>query len=77
MWQLYSPTSARDRGTLYQLRTLLDRRNVVCDPQKNFNACHDFLDTVVDGYIVAAAIDRGKKRDRKRVTSPTETCEIR
>ena len=52
---LYSPASARDRGTLYQLRTLLDRRNVVSDPERNFNACHDFLETVVDGHILAAA----------------------
>ena len=36
------------------LRTLLDRRNVVGDPHKDFNACHDFLEAVIDGYIVAA-----------------------
>ena len=46
--------SARDKGTLYQLRTVLDRRNVVADPHKDFNSCHDFLDTVVDGHLVAA-----------------------
>jgi L1 cell adhesion molecule like protein len=52
---LYTPKSARDKGTLYQLRNVLDRKNVVSNPKKDFHACHDFLQTVVDGYIIAAA----------------------
>ena len=32
-----------------------DRRNVVPDPKNDFNACHGFLKTVIDGYIVASA----------------------
>jgi L1 cell adhesion molecule like protein len=55
IWSLYSPKSAADKGTLYQLRTILDRRNVVADPKRDFNACHGFLETVIDGYITSAA----------------------
>ena len=55
IWMLYTPKSARDKGTLYQLRNVLDRKNVVSNPKKDFHACHDFLQTVVDGYIIAAA----------------------
>ena len=28
---------------------------MVADPKNDFNACHSFLETVIDGYIVAAA----------------------
>ena len=55
IWSLYSQKSSGNKGTLYQLRTIRDRRNVVADPKKDFNACHDFLQTVIDGHVVAAA----------------------
>ena len=51
---MYKQDSAGDKGTLYQLRTILDRRNVVTDPKSDFNACEDFLEVVINGYILAA-----------------------
>ena len=57
IWKrLYKSTSARDCGTLYNLRNLLNRRNVVNDPMKAVDACKDFFLLVVECHIVAAAM---------------------
>ena len=48
--------SAGDRGTLYQLRNRIHRSNVPSIPKKDFNACEDFLDTVISSHVVAAAM---------------------
>ena len=43
IWEeLYSTSSVRDKGTLYQLRALIDCRNVVSDPKKDLHACQSF-----------------------------------
>ena len=42
--------------TLYQLRNIINIRNVVQDPIKDFNACDDFLMTVLTSHIIAAAL---------------------
>lgn len=44
-------------GTLYQLRNLINRRNVVSDPSKDVNACEDFFVLVVTAHILVAAMD--------------------
>ena len=54
---MFKPRSARDKGTLYQLRNLLNRRNVSQVPKANFDGCDDFFNTVVDGHILAAAME--------------------
>ena len=45
-----------ERGTLYQLRNLISRRNVKKTPKGNVNASEDFLEVVVIGYILAAVM---------------------
>ncbi len=45
-----------ERGTLYQLWNLIDRRNVTTNVKSDINAVEDFLETVVEGYIVAAVM---------------------
>lgn len=50
---LYSTSSSRDQCTLYQLRTLIDRRNVVRDPKKDLHACQSFLSVVLEAMILA------------------------
>ena len=45
-----------DRGTLYHLRNRIHRSNVPNIPKKDFNACEDFLDTVISSHVVAAAM---------------------
>ena len=46
-----------ERGTLYQLRNLINRRSVVKKVKSDVNACEDFLELVVTGYIVACAME--------------------
>ena len=45
-----------ERGTLYQIRNLINRRNVTTRPKSDVNASEDFLELVTDGYIVAAVM---------------------
>jgi len=45
-----------DKGTLYQLRNLINRRNVVTDVTKDLTACEDFFILVVEGHILSAAM---------------------
>ena len=58
IWKcLYKPSSHSGKGTLYQLRNLINWRNVTATPKSSVDACEDFLDTVVDAHIVAAALE--------------------
>ena len=45
-----------ERGTLYQLRNLINRRNVSTKPKADVNAAEDFLEIVVIGYVISAAM---------------------
>ena len=45
-----------DSGTLYQLRNLINRRNVVSIPKNNVAACEEFFLLVVEAHILAAAM---------------------
>ena len=47
--RLYKCTSSQDPGTLFQLRNLINRRNVM-------NATEDFFKTVLVGHILTAAM---------------------
>ena len=52
--RLYKSSSSI--GTLYQLRNLINRRNVVMDPKDDMNACEDFFELTVNAHILAAAM---------------------
>ena len=54
--KFYSTSSCGDQGTLYHLRTVLNRRNVVKEPRKAYDACSKFLDGVLDGHILACSL---------------------
>ena len=43
-------------GTLYQLRNVLNRRNVVKSPTSNVTVCEEFFLSVVEAHIVTAAM---------------------
>jgi L1 cell adhesion molecule like protein len=43
-------------GTLYQLRNLLNRRNVTRKPKINVNAAEDFVEVVTIGHILSAVM---------------------
>ncbi len=58
VWKyFYSKKSTGEHGTLYQLRNLVNRSNVVVDPVKAFNACDDFLKLVVTCHILTASME--------------------
>ena len=46
-----------ERGTLYQLRNLINRRNVIRKVKNDMNACEDFFELVVTGYVIACAME--------------------
>ena len=52
--QLYSTTSARDVGTLYQLSQKLGKKNVFSDVKKNYKAAAEFMGEVTKAYICEA-----------------------
>ena len=45
-----------DGGKLFQLRNIVNRRNVVKDPSKNVSACEDFFLLVTEAHILTAAM---------------------
>ena len=45
-----------ERGTLYQLRNLINRRNVTTHPKSDVNASEDFLEVSIISYILAAVM---------------------
>ena len=45
-----------ERGTLYQLRNLINRRNIVKKVKNDMNACEDFFELVVTGHVIACAM---------------------
>lgn len=47
--------SVQDKGTLFQLKQLVNRSAVHADPGKDLKAAEDFFMTVWDAHIVAAA----------------------
>ena len=53
---LYKCTSSQEGGTLFQLRNLINRRNVVKDVRNDMNATEDFFETVGVGHIIAATL---------------------
>ena len=52
---MYSARSQAERGTMYQLRTLINRTNVPSDPQNNMNAAEDFMALLLHAHVVTAA----------------------
>ena len=58
IWKrLYCASSTRDCSTLYQLRNLVNRRNVVKKPSNNVTACEEFFILVVEAHILAACME--------------------
>lgn len=45
-----------DAGTLYQLRNVINRRNITKDPSSNVSACEDFFLTTVHAHVLSACM---------------------
>ena len=54
--RLYDTSSGMDVGTLFQLRNLINRRNIVKDPTSNVAASEDFILLVTEAHILSAAM---------------------
>ena len=50
-------SSANQKGTPYQLRCLINRRNVKKKAKDSADACSDFLVTVIEAYVISAALN--------------------
>ena len=56
MWlRLYRQTSTKEKGTLCQLRNLIQRTSVRVNPKDAMNATEDFMQVLLEGHILAAA----------------------
>ena len=53
MWKRLYAESGADKGTLHQLKHLLNRTNVPPNPQNNMNAADDFIRVVLIGHVIA------------------------
>ena len=54
--RLYKMKSGMERGTMYQLRNLINRGNVVKKVKSDMNACEDFFELIVTGHVIACAM---------------------
>ena len=52
----FDQQSAKDGGTLCQLRNIINRSNVTGNVKKEMNATEDFLKSVLNAHVVAAAL---------------------
>lgn len=58
IWKyLFKASSFNEVGTLYQLRNVLNRSNVVYEPKNDYNACSDFFETIVESHVIAAVME--------------------
>lgn len=57
IWKYFFNTfSAKEHGTLYQLKNLINRTHVT-KPKQDFNACDDILEIVMTARLLAAAME--------------------
>ncbi len=54
---MFKTSSSMDGGTLFQLRNLINRRNILSSPDDNVNASEDFFELVTKAHILAAAME--------------------
>ncbi len=52
-----SKNSSSEHGTMYQIRNLIGRTNVVSQPKRDLNACEDFFGLVLDSYVTSAVME--------------------
>lgn len=56
LWgRLYKTSSANEKGTLYQLRNVINRKSVPKNPEKNMKSSEDFLLLIIHAHVIHAA----------------------
>ena len=53
---MYNTSSAKDVGTIYHARNVIDARNVTKDPKNNYYAASELLDKFLDAYLISGAL---------------------
>lgn len=67
--------SGIDAGTMYQLRNLINRRNVVKNPTDNVSACEDFFLLLTEAHILAAAMTLFSMKELEDTPSHAVFCD--
>ena len=66
MWKrLYSSYSVCEKGTLYQLKNVINRTNLKANPKDDVNATHDFITLITTCHILSAAMQLMNMRELK------------
>jgi L1 cell adhesion molecule like protein len=61
--EFYETKSLSDKGTLYQLRNAVDRRDISTRASGKYNCCDDFFNLVVSCHVIAAAMQFFSMKD--------------
>ena len=73
IWKrLFNKKSSAEKGTLYQIRNILNRSGVPVDPGDNMKGAEDFLLVVLHGHIISAAKNILSDSDMPSVTTLAE-----
>ena len=73
IWKrLYSSCSGMDTGTLFQLRNLINRRNVITDISKDRTACEEFMQLATIAHVMSAAI----QESQTCLNCPQRSCQV-
>ena len=68
IWKrLYTSYSLRDKGTLYQLKNVINRTNLKANPKDSANATHDFISLVTTCHILSASMQLMKMNELKDI----------
>lgn len=65
MEKFYKLASAREVGTLYQLKCIINRGNITANSSKDYHAISAFIDLACEGLVVAAALSFLRMNDIK------------
>ena len=69
--RLYRPTSGTEKGTLCQLRNLINRRNVSGKPKSDVNAAEDFVEVITIAHILTAVMSYLEMSELSDIPSST------
>ena len=69
---MFNSKSSTQKGTLYQLRNILNRSGIPNDPGDNIKGAEDFLLVVLHGHIISAANNVLSDSDIQSVTTLAE-----
>jgi hypothetical protein len=65
MDRFYKSGSAREPGTLYHLKSVINRRNVVSSVSKDYHADSAFIDLVGESHVISLALTHFEMADSK------------